>query len=75
MVNHPEAGIFDTMTEATIWALKNVSDWDWWIEPVDGTASEKPALLPGKTAIKLCFGNTLPQTVRQNADGTRLCIE
>jgi len=37
VVNHQEAGLFDSMTGATIWALKNVNDWDWQIEPVAGT--------------------------------------
>jgi hypothetical protein len=36
-VNHQEAGVFDSMTGATIWALKNIHDWDWQIEPVAGT--------------------------------------
>lgn len=34
VVNHKEAGLFDSMTAATVWALKNLSDWDWRIEPV-----------------------------------------
>ena len=37
VVNHQEAGLFDSMTGATIWALKNVNDWDWTIEPTPGT--------------------------------------
>jgi hypothetical protein len=37
VVNHQEAGVFDSMTGATIWALKNIHDWDWQIEPVAGT--------------------------------------
>jgi hypothetical protein len=37
VVNHQEAGMFDSMTGATLWALKNVNDWDWRIEPVAGT--------------------------------------
>jgi hypothetical protein len=36
VVNHQEAGLFDSMTGATLWALKNVRDWDWSIEPVAG---------------------------------------
>ena len=36
VVNHQEAGVFDSMTGATIWALKNVNDWDWTIEPTPG---------------------------------------
>jgi hypothetical protein len=35
VANHQEAGHFNTMTEATIWALKNLNDWDWWIEPIN----------------------------------------
>jgi hypothetical protein len=34
VVNHQEAGLFDSMTGATVWALKNLNDWDWRIEPV-----------------------------------------
>ncbi len=34
IVNHHEAGLFDSMTGATLWALKNLRDWDWRIEPV-----------------------------------------
>jgi hypothetical protein len=34
VVNHREAGLFDTMTGATAWALCNVPGWDWSIEPV-----------------------------------------
>jgi len=34
--NHLEAGLFDSMTGATIWALKNLNNWDWQIEPVAG---------------------------------------
>jgi hypothetical protein len=34
VINHQEAGLFDSMTIATLWALKNVNDWDWRIEPV-----------------------------------------
>jgi hypothetical protein len=33
VVNHQEAGLFDTMTGATVWALKNLKGWDWTIEP------------------------------------------
>ena len=33
VVNHQEAGTFDSMTGATLWALKHVKDWDWRIEP------------------------------------------
>jgi hypothetical protein len=39
IVNHQEAGLFDTMTGATIWAIKNVSDWNWRIEPVASSGS------------------------------------
>jgi hypothetical protein len=31
---HQEAGLFDSMTGATMWALRNVSDFNWQIEPV-----------------------------------------
>ncbi|HEX4086252.1 MAG TPA: hypothetical protein VHY22_15150 [Chthoniobacteraceae bacterium] len=34
IVNHQEAGLFDSMTGATLWALKNLPDWNWRIEPV-----------------------------------------
>ena len=34
IVNHQEAGVFDSMTGATLWALKNLRDWEWRIEPV-----------------------------------------
>jgi hypothetical protein len=34
VVNHKEAGLFDSMTAATLWALKHLPDWDWQIEPV-----------------------------------------
>jgi len=34
VVNHQEAGLFESMTCATLWALKNVNDWNWKIEPV-----------------------------------------
>jgi hypothetical protein len=37
VVNHQEAGIFDSMTGATLWALKNLHGWDWKIEPVAGS--------------------------------------
>jgi hypothetical protein len=37
IVNHQEAGVFDSMTGANIWALKNITAWDWQIEPVAGT--------------------------------------
>jgi hypothetical protein len=37
IVNHQEAGLFDSMTVATIWALKNVQGWNWRIEPVAGS--------------------------------------
>jgi len=36
IINHQEAGLFDSMTVATLWALKNVRDWNWRIEPVAG---------------------------------------
>jgi hypothetical protein len=36
IANHHEAGLFDTMTGATLWALKNLKDWDWRIETVPG---------------------------------------
>jgi hypothetical protein len=36
IVNHREAGMFDSMTGATLWALKNLSGWDWQIETVSG---------------------------------------
>jgi hypothetical protein len=36
IVNHKEAGLFDSMTDATLWALKNLSGWNWRIEPVSG---------------------------------------
>jgi len=38
IVNHQEAGVFDSMTGATLWALRNLNDWDWRIEPVPGSA-------------------------------------
>lgn len=41
VVNHREAGLFDTMTAATLWALKNINNWDWWIEPVTLPGSPK----------------------------------
>lgn len=34
VVNHKEAGLFDSMTIATLWALKNIDDWNWRVEPV-----------------------------------------
>ncbi len=34
VVNHKEAGLFDSMTGATLWALKNLKDWNWQVEPV-----------------------------------------
>jgi len=34
IINHQEAGLFDSMTGATLWALKNLDDWNWRIEPV-----------------------------------------
>ena len=37
VINHQEAGLFDSMTVATLWAIKNVSDWNWRIEPVSGS--------------------------------------
>jgi hypothetical protein len=37
IANHHEAGIFDSMTGATVWALKNLHDLDWRIEPVSGS--------------------------------------
>ena len=37
VVNHQEAGVFDSMTSATIWALKNLKGWDWTIEPAPGS--------------------------------------
>jgi hypothetical protein len=37
VVNHQEAGVFDSMTGANIWALKNIRDWDWQVEPVAGS--------------------------------------
>jgi hypothetical protein len=37
VVNHQEAGLFDSMTGATLWALKNVRGWDWRIEPSPGS--------------------------------------
>jgi hypothetical protein len=36
VVHHQEAGLFESMTGATLWALKNLKDWDWQIEPVAG---------------------------------------
>jgi hypothetical protein len=36
IVNHPEAGIFDSMTGATIWALNNFQDLDWTVGPATG---------------------------------------
>ncbi len=30
---HEEAGSFESMTSAIVWALKNVSGWDWHVEP------------------------------------------
>jgi len=36
IVNHREAGVFDTMTGATLWALKNLRGWDWQIEVIAG---------------------------------------
>ena len=36
IVSHQEAGLFDSMTGATIWALKNLNDWDWQVGPVPG---------------------------------------
>ena len=36
IVNHQEAGIFDSMTGANIWALNHVNDWDWTVEPAPG---------------------------------------
>ena len=36
IVNHQEAGLFDSMTGATLWALKNLHDWEWQIEPAAG---------------------------------------
>jgi hypothetical protein len=36
VVHHQEAGLFDSMTGATLWALKNLNDWDWQVEPVAG---------------------------------------
>ena len=32
IVNHKEAGMFDSMTGATLWALRNLEGWDWRIE-------------------------------------------
>jgi len=37
VVDHQEAGLFDSMTGATLWALKHLKDWDWRIEPVAGS--------------------------------------
>ncbi len=37
IINHQEAGVFESMTGATLWALKNLNDWDWRIEPVAGS--------------------------------------
>jgi hypothetical protein len=37
VVGHQEAGLFDSMTGATLWALKHLNNWDWRIEPVAGT--------------------------------------
>jgi hypothetical protein len=37
VVNHQEAGLFDSMTVATLWALKHVKDWNWRVEPVPGS--------------------------------------
>ena len=34
IANHLEAGVFDSMTGATLWALRNLNDWDWRIEVV-----------------------------------------
>jgi hypothetical protein len=31
---HQEAGLFDSMTGATVWALRHVPDFNWQIEPV-----------------------------------------
>lgn len=45
IVNHDEAGLFDSMTGATIWALKNLKDWEWRIEPVARNRTE-PAKFP-----------------------------
>jgi hypothetical protein len=38
IANHGEAGVFETMTDATLWALRNLEDWEWRIEAVAGTA-------------------------------------
>jgi hypothetical protein len=32
--NHPDAGAFDSMTDATLWALQNLNNSNWKIEPV-----------------------------------------
>ncbi|MGA3171643.1 MAG: hypothetical protein ABSE62_11600 [Chthoniobacteraceae bacterium] len=37
IVNHREAGVFDSMTGATLWALRNLDNWDWRIEPISGS--------------------------------------
>ena len=41
VVNHSEAGLFDSMTGATIWAIEHVKDWDWQIETVTGRGSSE----------------------------------
>ena len=36
VVNHPEAGMFDSMTALTGWALRNMNDLDWTVIPACG---------------------------------------
>ena len=36
VTNHAEAGVFDSMTGATLWALRNLRGREWEIEPVVG---------------------------------------
>jgi len=38
IADHQEAGLFDSMTGAMLWALKNLDGWNWRIEPVHATA-------------------------------------
>jgi len=41
IVNHQEAGVFDSMTGAMLWALKNLDGWNWQIEPVTSAQADR----------------------------------
>ena len=50
IVEHKEAGVFDSLTGATLWALKNLKDWNWRIEPVPGRIRHRRRSTPKNEA-------------------------